>query len=346
MIKSGIYIYGAGKLGQDLCVKFQSLGVKISGFIDPKLCGSSVLNLPILKFQEIPPRSSLYIGVLNNFVKISEILENAKNFKVAETLTPPEVFFKLGELGLDSEWYWLSTNKSKVTDLSAEALDLLSPLLDGRARHTLLGILKYRTLGDVDESLILPVENQYLDTSITDFWNGKVRLVDGGAFTGDSLVSFLKHGIDLENSFAFEPDEANFNKLVEVFHQNNLEGVAFQAALSSHNDLASFNMTGSTGSNLNSIGEKNTARIALDLTLINTKISHIKLDVEGSEIEALQGMKNLIKKNLPRLALSVYHRPNDLVQIPNLVLEFGLYSKFDLRNFANQTFETIFYAST
>jgi len=59
----------------------------------------------------------------------------------------------------------------------------------------------------------------------------------------------------------------------------------------------------------------------------------------------LLGMANLLRRNKPKLAISVYHRPDDLVRIPNLLKKSFGYEVFSLRTFAHQSFETILYAS-
>jgi hypothetical protein len=67
------------------------------------------------------------------------------------------------------------------------------------------------------------------------------------------------------------------------------------------------------------------------------------LDVEGAEMETLQSMKELIKNNLPKMAISVYHKPNDMVDIPvyirSLTDGYNLY----LRHHSNWRWETVLY---
>lgn len=51
------------------------------------------------------------------------------------------------------------------------------------------------------------------------------------------------------------------------------------------------------------------------------RIDLIKIDIEGCEIPALRGMLGSIRRFRPSLALSVYHRPTDLWEIPHMILE-------------------------
>lgn len=55
----------------------------------------------------------------------------------------------------------------------------------------------------------------------------------------------------------------------------------------------------------------------------------IKMDIEGSELEALKGAEKLIRERKPSLAICVYQKENDVIEIPfylkSLVPEYKLY---------------------
>jgi hypothetical protein len=69
------------------------------------------------------------------------------------------------------------------------------------------------------------------------------------------------------------------------------------------------------------------------------------MNIEGAEIEALRGARNLIQKHAPKLAISGYHRPSDLWEIPALIRELNPDYKLSLRQHDGGTIETVIYAT-
>lgn len=66
--------------------------------------------------------------------------------------------------------------------------------------------------------------------------------------------------------------------------------------------------------------------------VVHEKVTFIKMDVEGSELKALHGAKKSIKKHLPRLAISIYHKPEDIVEIPEYILSLHNGYQFYIRH--------------
>jgi hypothetical protein len=67
------------------------------------------------------------------------------------------------------------------------------------------------------------------------------------------------------------------------------------------------------------------------------------MDIEGAELEALMGAKNLIARNRPHLAIGVYHCLDHLWRIPFMIHEWHLGYRFYMRQH-NPLFDTVLYA--
>jgi len=68
------------------------------------------------------------------------------------------------------------------------------------------------------------------------------------------------------------------------------------------------------------------------------------MDIEGSELQALQGAINTIKKSRPKLAVSVYHKRSDIWDIPMFLLGIHPDYRFYLRTYSFTGNETVLYA--
>ena len=60
----------------------------------------------------------------------------------------------------------------------------------------------------------------------------------------------------------------------------------------------------------------------------------------------LKGAENTIKKYKPKMAISVYHKPDDLLTIPKYIKEIVPEYKFSLRHHSIGFAETVLYCWT
>lgn len=84
--------------------------------------------------------------------------------------------------------------------------------------------------------------------------------------------------------------------------------------------------------------------VRMDDVLPDERVTFIKMDIEGSELNALRGAENIIRKYRPKLAISVYHRRDDLWMIPAFLLEVHPDYKLYLRSYTFGFSETVLYA--
>lgn len=182
----------------------------------------------------------------------------------------------------------------------------------------------------------------YFNT-IFDFNKTEV-FVDAGAFTGDTIDLFLQHvNYEYEKIYAYEPDEINFELLCNKYKQvKNI--VCKKSGLWSKKTTLRFEAKNNEGSKISNEGTEIINVSAID-DLKNDKISFIKMDIEGAELNALVGAKETIKKYKPKLAICIYHKYDDLWKIPFYVKELVPEYKLYIRHHSLGCFDTVLYAA-
>lgn len=107
-----------------------------------------------------------------------------------------------------------------------------------------------------------------------------------------------------------------------------------------------FNEASLTGSSrITGTGEKEIKVVSIDDMVGDDKVTFIKMDIEGSEMEALDGAKKTIERCKPKLAISIYHREDDLWEIPYYILSKYPWYKIYIRHYSLTVTETVMYAT-
>lgn len=75
-----------------------------------------------------------------------------------------------------------------------------------------------------------------------------------------------------------------------------------------------------------------------------SRVDMIKLDIEGAELAALRGALRTLVRHKPALAISVYHKPEDLFEIPLFLHKLGLGYRFHLGHHRPSLLESVLYA--
>lgn len=82
----------------------------------------------------------------------------------------------------------------------------------------------------------------------------------------------------------------------------------------------------------------------IDEIVGNDRVSFIKMDIEGAELKALEGAKETILRNAPKLAICIYHKYEDICEIGNYVLKLNPNYKLYIRHYTTCMWETVLYA--
>ncbi len=265
-----------------------------------------------------------------------------------------EIKKQLNNMGInnvfDISFYLYYEKNFEVSNyLDKNKIELVSSFLkDEDSRKIFNGLVRYRQT--LNPEFLFESEYEH-------YFNPKVHIepfdiiFDGGAWQGDTALKFSNKANDCK-IYAFEPENSNFQKLVEnIKIEKKINIYPVNIGIWSKEDELIFNLddsdSGSHSLNLNR-GNKQIIQVnSLDNFFQKSEldnINFIKLDIEGSEIQALLGAKNIISKFKPKLAISIYHKPEDLWEIPLLIKSINPSYKLYMGHHSFSFFETVVYA--
>ena len=197
--------------------------------------------------------------------------------------------------------------------------------------------------------------NQYFDPDIISYCDNEVFL-DVGSLDFTTSINFIQRaGMDnIKRIYVFEPNPKMQQRINENIEASGIERskiVVQLLGLYNTNNTVSFDIqrpsyyiNNNSDSDIPPTVSESIKVISLDELDIQEKITFIKLDIEGAELNALKGALNTIKKDKPKLAISVYHKPTDMILIPYFIKSISPEYKLYLRHYSSTPTETILYA--
>lgn len=183
--------------------------------------------------------------------------------------------------------------------------------------------------------------NQYFDLPELDLRDE--YFVDVGAEDGETSRYFLDH-FDGGHTYALEPNPRDF-EISRACLKDYPQAEVFQCGAYDRNGTMAFDISEARGSAKISAGGALQVEVRkLDDLLANRKVTFLKMDIEGSELAALRGAENIIRTQHPKLAICVYHKPEDMWEIPAFILNCHPDYKLYLRHYSLCNLETVLYA--
>ena len=197
------------------------------------------------------------------------------------------------------------------------------------------------------ERILPDILRDYMGWQYFDYFEPKESevFIDGGSFNGTTSLEFTQWATKgYDYIYSFEANSLVVDNCKETFKKYNLKGEVINKGLWNKSDVLLFDANKGQGSSIKSNGSEKIETISIDEILKGNKATFIKMDIEGAEYNALLGSEKTIKKYRPRLAISVYHKPEDILEIPALLIEMDVDYKFALRQYLPNGLETILYA--
>jgi FkbM family methyltransferase len=332
-----IVLFGAGTLGRQVLAQLRKDGVEPLAFTDNNaaLHGTTVNGLNVLSPQAAAAQygqsAAFVVTVWNtnhSFMDTKKMLEMLGCVNVASALTfrwkHPEMFLP---------FFWADL-PSKTCAEKEDILAIFPLWADDFSRNEYLAQLQWRVWGHFDVlARPVPQESYFPDDLFSLLPDEK--FVDCGAYDGITIQHFLSRQPSFTGRvLAVEPDPGNYARLKTYISTLDPElGARIEAvpyALGQMRGKVRFDATGDMGAAISSAGTVEVDCLPLDDLFAEAAFSptYIKMDIEGAELDALQGAQNTIRSQSPILAICSYHRYDDLWRIPAYI--HSLYPDYSL----------------
>jgi FkbM family methyltransferase len=337
-------IVGAGGAAWWILQGFTRNSIIIDGFVVTEDYGvTETCGYPVFSpnsWCELPNPVGEYvaiIGIMNPEIDIDLIASKLKDLGWSNVVTYSQFAASLlKESGINCAML-----DPKIVLNSDQALEEVRDMLeDTESKECLAHLVSYvQNFADNVQGII---PHPYFVSDLPR-WASPLRILDCGAFDGDTVKQAVEHGYQIESSVCFEPDKSNFAKLVAKTPTSERR-LNLPVAVGAETKTLQFSAQSSSGSQVISKGGTAVQCVSIDEMLFNWRPNLIKMDIEGSEFNALLGAEATIKKFRPNMAISVYHKASDITQIPlwiNSVL--GSDVRYYLRRHSRTVADTVLY---
>jgi FkbM family methyltransferase len=345
---SGVALFGTGQFGEWVLGRLRKAGVEPCCFCDnsPARWGTRMHGVEVLSpadaVQRFGQTASFVVTIYNG----SAVRRQLREMGCRQVLPAALLFWKypgefMPELGIDAP--------DRLADEMEQIRQCYALLSDERSRQELCDQVEWRYWMR-PEYLPLPVNQSelYFPSDLVAETEAEV-LVDCGAFDGDSIRSFMRRGKNFLHLYALEPDAANLAALrasVKDLPDGLREKITvWPYAVGENDEKVCFVETHDVASKVSASNEG----IAIECRRLDSlpwdfKPTYIKMDIEGWEPLALTGGAELLKREMPVLAICLYHRTEHLWQIPNLIHSLAPGYSLYLRRYAEDCWEQVCYA--
>jgi len=347
-----LVVYGAGKMGRKVVRGLGALGrppVAVADRSAPE-GGGSFEGLPLLTADEAARKygdcACFVVAVWSpgpdrTFVHISAHLRSL-GCRCVVPVVP--LLWQYPDTFLPHDPITLPETLPACAERIRTAFELLA---DDVSRTEYVARIRLALHGD---PLCLPPDSPdpiYLPRDVF-AWSEDERFADCGAYDGDTLREFISRGVPFAKWWAFEPDPANYRRLVTFIGSLPTaireRITAYQAATGAKRGRVGFAGDASEGSHVDARGSIEVECMSLDELPHGDAPTYIKLDVEGAEESTLRGASSLIRSCRPILAVSAYHRLEDLWELPLLVHDLRGDYRIMLRRHGNEYWDVVLYA--
>lgn len=304
-----VVLYGMGLGAEKIMDTLAQYGIEVSDLFasDEFVRGHSFRGYKVHKYSEICEKYDDFNVVLCFASHIDSVIEHIEIMDGEHTVFAPDVPVAGG--GLFSR---------EFVEENDEKFDFVyNRLADEESKRVYLDILNFKVSGKIKYLLSSFADKDKIYSDILKLGDDE-EIVDLGAYDGDTIREFCNAtGGKYKHITAFEPDAKNYKKLLK--NTDAMENVScFNMGAWNKDDTLIFSTKAGRNSKLSAEGVSVKVKAIDSLEIPAT---FIKMDIEGSEMKALEGLERTITKYKPKLYVCAYHRNEDLYALPIKILE-------------------------
>lgn len=299
-------------------------------------------------FDEI--RSKFLSFVMSNWEGLSRTYGGLENRESKELFVDLLIFKSLGHtyvrLPSNTDFYWSSRASSEVMpadpseftagaggyiierfSIAGNRRELSIECLRANIFFTFMMRQYYYEHGEVS---IKPVAGDYV--------------VDAGACFGDTAIDFAETVGEDGRVYSFDPLERHHRIIGSNIARNEITNIVlFQCGLGEGDQPGALvpDRVDPGFADLSSVPIRSLDSLVLEGAV--QRVDFIKMDIEGHEMEALRGAEATIRRFRPKLAISIYHQPQDYIEIPDYIKYIDPSYRLFLENYTISDGETVLY---
>lgn len=324
-----ILIYGMGNGADKIISYFEEYGIEYKDVFasDGFVRGHLYRGKRVISYSEACEKyGNNFIIVLSFGSRLPEVMNLMYELDKKHEFYAPDVPVCPG--GLFNEEFFDAHKE--------ELFEARSLLYDEKSKEIYDNIIRFKLTGKLCYLKATEDSEENVNNEILRLNEYKIY-ADLGAYNGDTVRSYLEYCPNLKEIHAFEPDARNFKKLsAYAENEDRAKVYAYNYASNDKDETVEFISSGnrnSSKSGTNSHKFKTVSIEAHRLDSIIPNVDFIKYDVEGAEYDAIIGSEKLIVDKSCDLLVSMYHKNEDLYELPILVNKLNPNYKLYLRRF-------------
>jgi FkbM family methyltransferase len=340
-----IFILGSGYMGRKTNRVLSDNGLEIAGFFETtdSQVGALIDGRVVLSIDEVIKHNwadaLIVIAIYQPGYDARTAIDFFKGLGFDNVYTVVDLF-QLFESGFLPDLFFDSSYN--VAD-DPRLTNVYQSLCDDCSRELFIQTLAYRTTMQYEHCPRV-TSREYFPSDLFPSHNlERCVYVDVGAYDGDTIMDFAYRHPDVRLCIGLEPDTTNFRKMLRRLSSLATESsgdiLLHCAAAGDRRQIAPFSYEGGMGSHLDSTSSDYAQIFTLDeLVIPHTTSDDIvccKVDVEGNEIAVLNGASSILQQRRVSLAISVYHKPDCIFRVWEVLVSMLPRASFYLRQHGN-----------